>query len=333
MVVSFSEMQRANLKILLFYFRFCGNKKAVIGIQGGFWGMRILLLGSSGLLGHDCKEVLSNTYEVIAPDREELDIIGWDAVIEKMQKVSPDVVLNCAAFTDVDACEKEHFKVRKANLEGPRNLAQGSARFNCKVVHISSDYVFDGKKSLPQPYFEDDPIEPLSAYGRSKYESEVAVKENAPNYIIIRSGWLYGIKGKDFIKSILDNTLGKKRKTLKVVNDQFASPTWSHRLALQIKELIDRDAKGTYHATAEGYCSPYELAQYVFKKLKLKISLEPLSLTKYKFIAKRPQNCILENRLLKKQGLNVMVDWKEDVDAFLDQFGKILVKEARKGKK
>lgn len=295
--------------------------------------MRILLLGSKGLLGHDCKEVLSSDYEVIAPDRAELDIIGWDVVIEKMQKVSPDIVLNCAAFTDVDACEKEHFRVRKENLEGPRNLAQGSARFNCKIVHISSDYVFDGKKSLPQPYFEDDSIEPLSAYGRSKYESEVAVKENAPNYIIIRSGWLYGIKGKDFIKSILNNTLGKKKKTLSVVNDQFVSPTWSYRLATQIKELIDRDAKGTYHATAEGYCTPYEFSQYVFKKLKLKISLEPISLTDYKFVAKRPQNCILENRLLKKQGFNVMVDWQEDVVTFLDQFGKDLVKAARRGKK
>ncbi|MBN1832144.1 MAG: dTDP-4-dehydrorhamnose reductase [Deltaproteobacteria bacterium] len=295
--------------------------------------MRILLLGSSGLLGHDCKEVLGNAYEVIAPNREELDIINWDVVIEKMQKVSPDIVLNCAAFTDVDACEKEHFKVRKVNLEGPRNLAQGSARFNCKVVHISSDYVFDGKKSLPQPYFEDDSMEPLSAYGRSKYESEVAVKENAPDYIIVRSGWLYGIKGKDFIKSILNKTLGKKRKTLRVVADQYASPTWSYRLATQIKELIERDAKGTYHATAEGYCTPYELSQYVFKKLNLNISLEPIGLTDYKQLAKRPHNCILENRLLKKQGLNVMVDWKEDVDAFLDEFGKDLVKEARRGKK
>ena len=102
---------------------------------------------------------------------------------------------------------------------------------------------------------------------------------------------------------------------------------------MQIKELIDRDAKGTYHATAEGHCTPYELSQYVFKKLKLKVSLEPLSLNDYKCVAKRPSNCILENRLLKKQGLNVMVDWKEDVDAFLDQFGKTLVKEARRGKK
>lgn len=295
--------------------------------------MKILLLGSSGMLGSDCKEVLSSDYEIIAPDREELDIVSWDGVIEKMQKVSPDIVLNCAAFTDVDACEKEPFKVRKINLEGPRNLAQGSARFNCKVVHISSDYIFDGKKSLPQPYFEDDPIEPLSAYGRSKYESEVAIKENAPNYIIVRSGCLYGIEGKNFIKSILVNTLGKKRKTLKLVNDQFSSPTWTYRLALQIKELIEHDAKGTYHATAEGYCTPFELAQYVFEKLKLKIKLEPSSITNYKRGAKRPVNCILENRLLKKQGLNVMVDWKEDLDAFLEQFGKDLVKDARKRKK
>lgn len=295
--------------------------------------MKILLLGSSGMLGNDCKEVLSSDNEIIAPDREELDITSWDGVIEKMQKVSPDIVLNCAAFTDVDACEKEHFRVRKTNLEGPRNLAQGCARYNCKVIHISSDYVFDGRKGVPQPYFEDDPIEPLSAYGQSKYESEVAIKENAPNYIILRSGWLYGIKGENFIKSILNKTVGKKRKTLTIVNDQFASPTWSYRLALQIKELIEHDAKGTYHATAEGYCTPFEFAQYVFDRLKLKILLEPSSLSAYKSKAKRPVNCILENRLLKKQGLNVMVNWKEDANAFLEQFGKDLLKEVKKGKK
>lgn len=294
--------------------------------------MKILLLGSSGMLGSDCKRVLSEEHEVIAPSRAELDIISWDVVIENMQKVAPDIVLNCAAFTNVDACEKEHFVVRKVNLEGPRNLAQGSARFNCKLIHISSDYVFAGKKSVPQPYFEDDPTEPISAYGKSKLESEVAVRENSPNYIIIRSGWLYGIKGTNFITSILVNTLSKKKRTLQVVNDQFGSPTWTYRLALQIKELIKIDAKGTYHVTSEGYCSPFEFAQHVFKKLRLKISLEPSRLNDYPQAAKRPANCILENRLLKKEGINVMLDWKEDVDAFLDQFGKDLVKRARAGK-
>jgi dTDP-4-dehydrorhamnose reductase len=293
--------------------------------------MKILLLGSTGMLGSDCKEVLSEDYEVIAPEKNELDIVSWDVVIENLEKISPDIVLNCAGFTDVDASETEAFTVRKVNLEGPRNLAQGSARFNCKLIHISSDYVFSGKKSIPQPYFEDDPGDPLSAYGRSKMESEVAVRENSPNYIILRTGWLYGINGENFITSILKKVLRQKgrKKTLTVVDDQFGSPTWTYRLGLQIQELIKRDTKGTFHATSEGHCTPLEYAKHVFKKLKVKVSLEPSSLSDYQQPAKRPRNCILENRLLKKQGTNIMPHWKDDVDAFLAQYGQRLVKQAR----
>ena len=295
--------------------------------------MKILLLGSKGMLGSECVEVLSKEHEIIAPDKKELDIISWDRVIETLQEVSPHVILNCAGMTDVDACETEAFKVRKINVEGPRNLAQGAARFNCKVIHISSDYVFNGQKVLPQPYFEDDPLDPLSAYGNSKVESEVGIRENAPKYIIIRTGWLYGSHGNNFVKSILAAVMKKKKKTLKVVNDQFGSPTWTHRLALQIKELIRRDAIGTYHATSEGYCSPAECAEYIFATLKVKVKLEPITLAEYPFAAKRPVNCILENRLLKKQGINIMPAWKKDLRTFLDKNKKALIKEARSRKR
>ena len=294
--------------------------------------MRILLLGSHGMLGSDCKTVLGKDHEVVAPDKKELDIISWDVVIENIQMISPDVILNCAAFTDVDASEEEDFLVRKSNVEGPRNLAQGSARFNCKLVHISSDYVFSGQKSIPQPYFEDDPMEPISKYGKSKMESEISVKENSPNYIIIRTGWLYGIHGESFVKSILRNALNKKRKTLKLVNDQFGSPTWTYRLALQINELMKRDLKGTYHATSGGYCSRFEYAQHILSKLKIKASLEPCGMSEYPLPARRPANCILENRLLKKHGAHIMPDWKRDMDTFLERFGGDLVKLAKAGK-
>lgn len=292
--------------------------------------MRILLLGGSGMLGSDCKEVLSEEHEVLSPTKKELDIISWDVVIENLQKISPDVILNCAGFTDVNACEKEDFIVRKVNVEGPRNLAQGSARFNCRMIHISTDYVFSGQKSLPQPYFEDDPVDPISAYGRSKVESEVAVKENAPNYTIIRTGWLYGINGDNFIDSIIKNALKKPSKGLKVIKDQIGSPTWSYRLAIQIKEMLNSDAKGTFHATSEGYCSRFEYAKHILKKLAIKSPVKASSMAEYpKQAAKRPSNCILENRLLKKMGLNIMPDWNEDLDIYLKQYGKELVKKAR----
>ncbi len=295
------------------------------------WGllrMKILIVGSTGMLGRECKNILGEEHEVITPGRNEMDITSWDGVIDNLQEVSPDVVLNCAALTDVDVCEKETFTVRKINVEGPRNLAQCSARFECKLIHISSDYVFDGQKMVPQPYFEDDAPNPLSAYGISKMESETAVRENSPSYIIIRSSWLYGVNGKNFVKFIVNQAVNKKSAILKVVNDQFMSPTWSYRLALQIRELLYSDGVGTYHATADGHCSPFEYAEYILKKLGLTASIEPCSLKDLDRPARRPVNCLLENRLLKKQGINIMVEWKEDLDTFLDDSGEELIKEA-----
>ena len=291
--------------------------------------MKILILGSTGMLGSECGNVLGQDHEIVAPDKKQLDIISWDGVIENLQELSPDVIVNCAGFTNVDACETEDFLVRKINVEGPRNLAQGSARFECKLLHISSDYIFDGLKLVPQPYFEDDASNPLSAYGKSKAESEVAVRENSPNYIIARSGWLYGINGNNFIKSIITHAIQKKHKVIRVVEDQFGSPTWAYRLALQIKELLHADGRGTYHATAEGYCSRFECAEYVLGKLGIKSSIEPCKMEDIKGSAKRPANCLLENRLLKKQGINVMQNWKNDLDIFLDKFGKEYIKEAK----
>jgi len=294
--------------------------------------MKILLLGSNGMLGSDCNAVLSKEFEVIAPDKNELDIIRWDVVIEKMQEIAPDIVLNCAAFTDVDACETEHFTVRKINVEGPRNLAQGCARFNCKLIHISSDYVFSGLKTIPQPYFEDDPMSPISAYGKSKMESEVAVRENVGNYIIIRSAWLYGHHGKNFITSIVRQAMADKKKPLSVVNDQYGSPTWTHRLALQIREFVKTDARGTYHATSEGYCTRYEYACRILERLKIKRTVVPLSLKEITEGARRPSNCILENRLLKKLNIALMPEWEKDLDTYLEAYGKEYVKQAKAGK-
>ena len=292
--------------------------------------MRILLVGSTGMVGHECEHVLERNHEIIKPDKKELDIISWDAVIQNLQRISPHVILNCAGFTDVDASEKEDFAVRKINVEGPRNLAQGAARFQSKLVHISSDYVFDGQKPMPQPYFEDDAPNPLSAYGKSKLESEVAVRENAPNFLIVRTGWLYGIGGKNFVKAVVQKALKETGEPLRMFDDQFGSPTWAYRFGLQIKELIEHEARGTYHATAEDYCSRFECARYLVKRLGLKASVEACTLKDLPEKAPRPSNCLLENRLLKKQGINIMRNWKEDLDSFLDQYGEQIIREAER---
>jgi len=292
--------------------------------------MKIFIVGSTGMLGSECKKVFSQDHEVFCPSKKDVNIISWDVVIESLTEVSPDVILNCVGFNDVEACETEEFTVRKINVEGPRNLAQASARFGCKMVHISCGHVFDGQKGMPQPYFEDDTPNPISAYGKSKLESETAVRGNSPNYIIVRSMCLYGLNRKNLIKSTLAQALGKRSKVVRVPDDQFGAPTWSYRLALQIKELVESNGRGTYHATAEGWCSRFEFVEYVLNRLEIKKKVEPCSLKDLKGQVYAPANCLLENRLSKKQGLDVMVDWKEDLDRFLDASGQELIKEARK---
>ena len=291
--------------------------------------MKILILGGTGMLGSDCKKILSEKNEIIILNKQELDIISWDGVIGAIDKVSPDVILNCVGFTDIDACETENYAVRKINIEGPRNLAQGCARFQCKLVHISSGCIFDGRKLIPQPYFEDDALNPQSAYGISKMESETAVRQNSPNYIIIRTAWLYGITGISFLKSVVKHAVQKESEVLKVADDQFGSPTWSYRLALQIEALLQINARGTYHATAEGCCSQFEYAGFILDKLGLKCRVEPHKMKDLNYRAKRPTNCLLENRLLKKQGINVMPHWKEDLNIFLDKYGEEVIKDAK----
>jgi len=292
--------------------------------------MKIFIVGSTGMLGSECKKVLSEEHQVVSPGKKEVNIISWDGVIESLTEVSPDVILNCVGFTDIEACETEDFDVRKINVEGPRNLAQASARFGCKMVHISCGHVFDGQKPMPQPYFEDDPPNPISAYGKSKLESETAVRGNSPNYIILRSMCLYGLTGKNLIKSILAQALGKRSKVLRVPEDQFGAPTWSYRLALQIKELVENNGRGTYHATAAGYSSRFEFAKHLLNRLEIKTPVEPCRLKDLERTVEWPANCLLENRLSKKQGIDVMVDWKEDLDRFIEESGDDLIKEVRK---
>jgi len=288
--------------------------------------MKILLTGATGRLGSECNDVLKSDYDIIAPDKEELDITSWDKVITSINLLSPDIILNCAAFTKVDECETERKVSERINVEGTRNLAQGAARYDKSIVHISSDFVFNGRKRLPQPYFEDDPMDPLSFYGLTKMESEMAVKQNVPKYVIIRAGWLYGMRGDNFLKEILTLALKGDQESIYVVNDQFGSPTWFHRLAQQIKLLIDNGKEGIYHATSEGYCSRYEWAKYFLEKMEIKIPVLPCATKEYPTPAVRPVNSILENRQLKRERLNIMPNWQNDLDIFIDTYGKRLLK-------
>jgi dTDP-4-dehydrorhamnose reductase len=294
--------------------------------------MKILICGSSGQLGSDCLQILQEAHEVLALSLNELDITSSSDVDKVIKNFVPDIILNCAAYTNVDACETERELAWKVNVEGPKNLASGATKYGGLLIHISSDYVFDGRKKPPEPYVEDDEPNPLSYYGRTKLEGEVAVMQATDQYIILRTAWLYGIHGRNFLKTILELALGNPDKKVKVVNDQFGSPTWSFRLALQIAKLIEKNGRGTYHTTAEGHCTWYELASHFLGEMGIPHSLAPCTSEEYLTPAIRPRNSILENKRLKKADINLMKDWSHDVDQFVSNFQEQLLNEAMKSR-
>ena len=224
--------------------------------------MKILISGAGGQLGSDCAQVLGQRHDVVALRSDELDITQSSEVMAMMRSHVPDVVLNCAAYTRVDACETEGNLAREVNVKGAEHMARGAHSIGARMIHISTDYVFDGKKRPPNAYVEDDAPNPLSQYGRTKLEGEGVVKACAPAHVIVRTAWLYGITGQNFLKTILGLAAKDPHKEIKVVNDQFGSPTWTWRVAQQISRLMETDGTGIYHVTAQGYGSWYELASF-----------------------------------------------------------------------
>ena len=292
--------------------------------------MKIMITGARGQLGADCVRVFNKTHEVVAVDPEELDITRLSDVETMIKNLTPDIILNCAAYSKVDNCEAEKELAWKANVTGPKNLAQSVAKHGGRLIHISSDYVFDGRKKVPEPYVEEDEPHPLSYYGITKYESEKVVRQATDRHMIIRTAWLYGVNGYNFLKTMLKLALKNPNTKIKVVNDQFGSPTWSHRLALQIARIIDENGQGTYHATADGYCTWYELASYFLKKMEVPHTVIPCTSEEYPMPAPRPKNSILENRHLKEKDINIMKNWQDDLDQFVDDFKERLLSEASK---
>lgn len=289
--------------------------------------MNILICGGTGQLGSDCAYVLKKKHEVIALNSRELDITNPVEVEEAMRRLSPSIILNCAAYTNVDACETEREAAWKVNVDGPKNLASAVIKHGSRLIHISTDYVFNGKKKSPDPYVEDDKTEPLSYYGRTKVEGEEVVRKATNHHVILRTAWLYGINGHNFLKTMLKLALQNPEREIKVVNDQFGSPTWSYRLALQIDKLIEADGQGTYHATSEGYCTRYELATYFLEEMGVPHSIISCTTEEYPTPASRPTNSILENRHLKKKDIDIMPHWKDDMDQFVYTYKERLISE------
>jgi len=287
--------------------------------------MKVLITGADGQLGKDCLAVLSANYRVTAVDIDRLDIASARVVDKAVKTIGPDIIVNCAAFTLVDACESDFDRAWQANSEGPANLAKAAAKTGARLVHISTDYVFDGKKQVPEAYTESDVPSPMSVYGSTKLAGEERIMEAMDDYIILRTAWLYGRHGRNFVRTILDKLLTKPESRLQIVNDQYGSPTWSYRLAMQMNHLLSAGGcTGIYHASSEGYCSWYELAGEICRQMAIPCRIDACTTAQYPTPAARPQNSILENQHLKSEKVNLMTTWQQDLSAFLAAHGREL---------
>ncbi len=287
---------------------------------------RILICGGDGQLGSDLTRLLEKDHPVTSMDLE-LDITDPSAVSAALDRIRPAIIINCAAFTAVDACESHKELSHKVNAEGPANLAAAGAERGRRLIHISTDYVFDGEKSPPAPYDEEDAVNPLSWYGKTKLAGEEAIRRGIENHLILRTSWLYGVRGANFLKTMLRLALSDPDREIRVVNDQYGSPTWSWRLAQQIQALLPIDCRGVRHATSEGCCTWFELASAFLEKMDVPHTLAPIPTEEYPTPARRPMNSILENRGLKEQGVNVMKDWRHDVNRYVEQYRERLLEE------
>jgi len=247
----------------------------------------ILVVGSRGMLGHDLMQVL--TGDVRGVDIEEIDITSFESTRRVLLTLKPEVVVNAAAYTDVDGCETKRELAMQVNGEGVAHLALAAREIGAKLVHVSTDYVFDGKKE--SPWLEDDPTNPLSVYGESKLAGELNARL-VPDHLIVRTQWLYGLNGKNFVETML--RLGREKKELSVVNDQIGSPSWTVDLSLVIKALIDKGCRGTYHAANAGFCSWNGFARAIFEEAGLDVTVTPMTTTELGRPATRPLYSVLD---------------------------------------
>ncbi len=278
---------------------------------------KILVIGAKGMLGRDLVERLRSSFpeeEIIAWDVEEIDIQEERNTITRIRNLGPAVIINVAAYTDVDGCELNEKKAFAINAEGMRHVALGAAACEAKLVALSTDYVFDGNKGLP--YVEEDPPRPLNVYGRSKWKGEQYVQELVRDALIIRTQWLYGKHGRNFVASILRQA--REKAALQVVNDQRGSPTYTVDLSRAISLLIERDARGVFHVANSGSCSWYDYAQTILKLSGIEdIKVVPISSQTLACPAVRPAYSVLDTEKLKRETGLILRPWTEALKDYL----------------
>ncbi len=276
----------------------------------------LLVIGNKGQLGTDCMSIFGEN--ALGVDLPEIDISNRFQCLEKLDAIEPEVIVNCAAYTAVDACETDP-ACWKVNADGPKHLAEWAAAKGAFLVHLSTDYVFSGDKPLFEACVESDSTNPISEYGKSKLAGEQAVLKSGAQAAILRTAWLYGSTGNNFLKTMLRLTTENPGKAFKVVNDQFGSPTCSYTLARQIQSVVDCRETGVFHATSEGYCTWYDLACAFLDRLGIEHHFVPCGTDEFPTPTKRPANSILANVRLKELGINLFGDWKEELSAYVER--------------
>lgn len=278
--------------------------------------MKVLVTGAAGQLGQDVvKELERKGHEAVGVDRHQLDITDAGAVHSMITDVKPDAILHCAAYTNVDKAEEDREAAYNVNAVGSENLAKAAADNHSKLLYVSTDYVFDG--SATEPYEVDHPTKPLGVYGETKLAGEEMVQKHLERYYIVRTAWVYGIHGNNFVKTMLK--LGAERDELGVVHDQVGSPTYTVDLARFMVELAETDKYGVYHASNEGVCSWYEFAIEIFKQAGIDVKVNPLTTEQFPRPAERPKYSVLSKKKIAEQGLTPFRNWKEALTAYLEE--------------
>ena len=278
--------------------------------------MIVLVTGVNGQLGHDVvKELTKKGHEAHGTDRNTLDITNEADVHSYVGKIKPDAIIHCAAYTNVDQAETDRDAAYQVNALGTKYLAQAAKEMKAKMVLVSTDYVFNG--SATEPYEVDQPTEPLGVYGETKLAGEQFLANSLEQYFIVRTAWVYGINGHNFVKTML--RLGEERGEVGVVHDQVGSPTYTVDLAALLVELIETEKYGVYHATNSGVCSWYDFAVEIFKQAGLKVNVNPLTSEQYPRPAARPKYSVLSKKKIEEQGFTPLRDWKKALSAYLSE--------------
>ena len=285
----------------------------------------IAVIGSTGMLGIDVNAALRGSNVLIHNfNSVNLDITELNNVVDALTRVKPDYIVNCAAYTNVDLAEIEKEKADKVNHIGALNLVIASKEINARLIHMSTDYVFDGLKH--EPYNENDDAIPLNEYGLSKLKGENAIKDSKASYIILRTQWLYGKNGKNFVNTILKLT--DTKKLIEVVDDQFGSPTYTKDVAFSIRDLIanDKGNDGVYHLTDAGYASWYEFAAEIIKVFKrTNCAVVPVSSDKFVRPAKRPADSRLDCSKIKLDYKIELRNWKDALKKYCYDIGYFII--------